>query len=188
MSAAQLHAAPRVLGKKLRPFTLGHQALLEAVGSSFAVGADHAPSNFEEEYSDLLISVYICSLDFQAALVALSYKWILKGHLWWWSKRVGDFDLFEESAKFVEYLAEHTKEPRYWIDDTHQTEESGVPWLQFLKLKNQEILGVNERECMDMPYRAALDTWLTHLANNGAIRFWTKYDYNLVELAKKGGS
>jgi hypothetical protein len=184
MRAAEINAAPRVLGKKLRPFTLGHQALLEAVGSSFAVGAEHKPKTFEEDYYDLLISVYVCSLDFRAALVAFSFPWLIKGHIWWWKVRVGHFDLFEESAKFQAYINESTEQPRYWIDDNHSAPESGIPWLQFLKQKNQELLGIKDDECMDLPYKAALDTWLTHLASAGAIQIWTERDYALVDAAK----
>jgi hypothetical protein len=185
MSAAHINAAPRVVGKKLRPFTLGHQALLEAMGSPLAVGATHSPQSFEEEYFDLLISVYICSLDFRAALVSVSFPWIMRAHVWLWSKRVGHFDLNEESAKFADYIKESTQEPRFWIDDKHASDsESGVPWLQFLKQKNMELLGLKESECLELPYKAALDTWLTHLANSGAIRFWTERDYRLVALAQ----
>lgn len=187
MSAAEIKAAPVVLGKKLKPFTLGHQALLEAVGSSYAAGPKIQHESLEEEYNNLLLAAFICSLDFRSALVAFAHPWLISAHNWYWRWKLGHFDIFEEAAKFKKYLTDNTCEPNYWINEEHESGESGIPWLQFLKAKNQEVLGISERECMDLPYKAALDNWLTKLAAHGAIKFWTAEDRELIRLSKGGG-
>ena len=184
MSAAVIKAAPVVLGKKLQPFTLGHQMVLEALESSYAVGSEK-PRSPEE---DLLISVFVCSLDYKAALVAFSNRWIIRLHNWIWSKRTKKYNLLHEEGVFSAYLNESCVEPFYDITSKEGGTESAVPWLTFLRNKNQEITGMNKDECLSLTYRDAIDTWLAHLDEKGSIRLWNDLDYQMADYAKKKGA
>ena len=182
MSAAYLQAAiPQpftVLGRKLKPFTLGHQLLLEYFGSGFALGSDESPT-----YEDLLISVFLCSYSYEDALKKLESRWlVLQLKLWSWF--CGNFDVGEAIEFFQRYIGAHTKEPDFWVTQKSGPSHSGIPFIQFLKVKLEQELGYTEQQALDTPYQIAVWNYLTFLEHKGVIRFFNSEDFDLLEASQ----
>lgn len=172
MNAAYLQAAVpepfRILGKRLKPFSLGHKILLQRFGSNFAEGSQETPG-----YADLILSVFICSLTYSQALAALSSCWLmLRLKLWgmFWRR----FDVGEKILLFHRYVTEQTNEPEYWVIKPGEETDSGIPWTQFLKVRMRQDFGESESGALDTPYQIALLNFLTHLEGKGIIRVLTE--------------
>lgn len=171
----------RVLGRKLQPFTLGHQILLERFDSSFSIGAEKAPT-----FEDLIFSVYICSYSYPVALRKVTQNTLfacfairLEMKLWSW--RCGKFDVIEAMMFFREYVNAHSKEPAFWVEQKRGSASSGIPFIQFLKVKLEQELGYTEAEALCTPYQIAVWNYLTHLEGKGVIRFVSPEDQAAIE-------
>lgn len=182
MSAAYHDAAIpepfRVLGLSLKPFTLGHQLLLERFESSFALGSTKEPT-----YEDLILSVFLCSFTWERAVKVLSSRFLkLRLKLWGWF--CGSFDVAEAMDFFARYLGAHSKQPDYWVEQKSGPSNSGVPFIQFLKVKLEQDLGYTEAEALGTPYQIAIWNYLTFLESKGVIKFVSQADLDLIALAK----
>ena len=73
MNAAFLTAAiPEpftILGRNLKPFSLGHELLFQRFGVNFSVESKDAP-----RYEDLILGVLLCSQEFDQALLSLQSR------------------------------------------------------------------------------------------------------------------
>ena len=183
MHAAFLEAAApepfRVLGRNLKPFTIGHQLLLERFESGYAVGSTVSPS-----WDDFIFSVWTCSQSYADVLKALASRVTLV-RVYLWSKRCGKFDVREAQQFFNQYLEANTSEPMYFYDDTKAGDALGIPWGLYLKQMVQEKLHLNEAEAVNYPYRQASLLYLRQLAERGMIKFGTDHDIALQEAAQR---
>jgi len=165
----------RVLGKRLKPFCLGHQLLLERFGCSFASGGPHG-------FADLILGVFICSQTYEQALESLNSRWVLlRVKLWglFWRR----FDYIEKIKLFDLYVSEAKQQPQFWIE--REGRESNIPFNQFLKSKLMQELGMGESEALNTPYQSAIWNFCTWLESEGAIRLFSERDIALIEAAKR---
>lgn len=105
--------APRVVGVKLRPFSLGHSLLLDAVGSPFVRGG--LPTD-----ADFAMVLMLCSVSFDKGR-----EWVSKGRVplrfrmvaFWLavaSRAYGD----RQYTKLTEYLENYSTTPERWSPDS----------------------------------------------------------------------
>jgi hypothetical protein len=171
---------PLVLGRKLKPYTLGHDLLLHAVDSGFAIGAKNDPS-----YSDLITSVYLCSFYYDEAINQLCSKRLtLRLSLWGWSRR--GYDLQEEVKGFVKYIKAFTDAPDYWIENVQEAKGNArqdTPFSQTLKIFLMREFHVPEDVALNTPFHEAQLNYLSHLEMNGRIRFVTEEDKAAIAAA-----
>lgn len=181
----------KVLGKNLKPYTLGHDILLGLFESGFCRGKKFAASEstgtaidpFLGPFEDLMISVWICSFDTYAEAICHLQKKLRKKHLKKWAKKCGRFDLGEAYIHFFKYIAAHTEEPAYWVEDHGRGAPSNQPFAQFLKVMLMREFGMKEHEALDTPYAQAYWNYLTILENGGRIRFMSQADEAAVKAA-----
>lgn len=168
----------RVLGQTLRPLSIGHTILLKYFGSNFALDAEKPPG-----YSDLILSVFICSRTFEQSLVHLQSRLLpIKLKLWSWS--CGKFDIPEAMKFFRDYVEHYSTIPQYWIEKDGTSRKAGTPFIYSLKVSLQTELGYSPSEAMNAPLSEAIREYLAHLENKGAIRLFTDQDYRMVEASK----
>jgi hypothetical protein len=176
-------AAPepfRVLGRNLKPYTIGHQLLLERFESGYAVGSTVTPT-----WDDFLFSVWICSQSYAEVLRALNARFTFV-RVALWSRRCGKFDVPEAQEFFRRYMHANTSEPLYFKEDgPHNCSEIAMPWGLFLKQYTQERLHLRESEVVDYPYIDANLLYLRHLAERGALKLATKTDLQLIAAVKR---
>lgn len=131
-----------MLGRKLRPFSLAHRLVLEALDSplvsestAFAMG-------------DLLLAARVCSMP-NPFRPLLKPTWMERVRFW-----RGTFDpsyFRSESQKFVDYLDDHSSAPKFWnrLDQTFA--RTSVPWLLDLAAGILRRTSFSEREVWLMP-------------------------------------
>ena len=169
MSASYIKAAipePHViLGRKLRPFCIGHYLILSRFDCAYV---SETSANASRE--DLIFAVLVCSMrpkDFMAFVEDDGAEKAVKD----WGKKVGVFDFKEKSDAFQNYLAEHSQMPAFWIEQDGQ--RSGAHWTQSVLLCLTSQLGYTREEAEEMPLTQAFHDYLKHAENNGAVRLMT---------------
>lgn len=193
----------RVLGLKLKPFSLGHYFILHRHGCAFV---SDEPATATRE--DLVFAVLVCSMtakEFESWWSSPLLKWpakirsvlslifgkaslnetlaALKGDgvardLIQWGRKCGIFDVCEKASLFAEYLKEHTESPKYWKE--REEEASGSHWAHnvFVTLVG---LGFPQEAVWDMSLREALAHFYKHAENCGAVRLMTDQEIKEVE-------
>jgi hypothetical protein len=168
-----------VLGKKLKPFTLGHDILLGVFESGFCRDVKTAPT-----CEDLLISTWICSFQNYQAVWEQLQNPALGKVLRKWGKSCGYFDVGEAFIAFSKYIHSHTLEPNYWVEDSGRGgRASDMPFSQFLKVTLMREFGMKEQEALDTPFAQAHWNYLTFLESNGGIRFMADADADAIKMA-----
>lgn len=180
MSASYIKAAlPEpftILGRKLRPFCIGHYKILARFDCAFVSETETQASR-----EDLIFAVLVCSMrppeflafieqpDFDEQLVA-------------WGKAVGLFDLEEKVSLFQKYIKEHSAMPPFW------EEESGKPggghWTQSVFLTLTSELGYTAEQADEIPLTLALHDFIKHAERNGAVRLMTTEEIAFIEAEK----
>src|SRR6478736_4938936 len=155
----------RILGLRLRPFSLGHFLLLQRFGCGFL-----SPNPDDAKREDLLLGVLICSMRHKEFLEFLEQKDFAQ-QIEKWGKDNGLFDLPEKSALFSAYLKASLTEPNY-ISIQPSGEENG-DWGQSLKMTLMTRLNHSESEALDMPLSQALEDYFKLAASEGLIRLIT---------------
>lgn len=161
----------RVLGRKLRPLTLAHLWILEAVGSPYAYNQPPA-------YTDMVYAVFV--LSFPAWLS----RWFLMHHkaqqavFWLWGKLHRGFDVEGDLAAFGAYWKAYTDKPNRYDSKTHGRASClpssvNVAWA---------IMGkVGERRAWSMPLPLAITYFTAETECNGA-EYVTERDKYLAQL------
>lgn len=149
----------RILGRRLRPFSLGHYLLLQRFGVN-----TESPDR-----SDLIVGVLICSMRHEEFLAFLEQNDFLE-ELRKWGKKIGLFDLAEKSALFNRYLNNSLREPDYI--PLQPGDDSG-DWAQNLKMTLTTRLGYSEAEALDLPLSKALADYYKLAEGEGLIRLIT---------------
>lgn len=178
----------RILGLKLRPFSLGHLLLLNRVESAFVTG--QRPS-----YGDLALSVFICSQKYEDGIEALDSddlqpfmrKWQRKlcgecGILYWIGLRKSKpIDLPEKCKAFSEYLKDGCAHPDFcWSDEN--TKSIAAPIEQIVRVKLLASTNLTETEIMNRPWALSLWDYLTLKVFEGQIDF---VDSDEIDEAQK---
>ena len=157
----------RVLGQRLRPFTLGHAMALEAYGVENP-----------QSQPDLCLAVLICALpagEFSRRWGSFWFMWQVR--LWLWvlgrkieklTKASPESALAMLGAQFVEfeaYVKHYAQAPEYRLrsesDDGEGT--NGAPFIQHVRVYLMEKLGYSADEVLKLPYGDALLDYYTSL-------------------------
>ncbi len=172
---------PVVMGVRLRPFSLGHSVLLEAVESPYMSDAQSVDSG------DLALAVWICSHTYEDASAALNSDdpRIKKAFMRWgkrWSRR-GVF--LDELDTFTAYLNYYADAPTRWESD--DSNELRVPW-QWAML-NTLCGGVADpalhSRVLNMPLNSAICQACAIGAANGDESLMSEYEERAIsELAE----
>lgn len=147
-----------VLGRRLKPYSLGHQILLERVRSPILAGSAFT-------FGDLLVAVSICSRDFNGAV-----KWLEDGgtaSLKWWGFKVwlgihlGTANLARALQTFRTYLRNGSLCPTPLYDTNARVKRLEVP-LAALALQSLVKGGFSLSDAYNVNYGLAL--WLYCIA------------------------
>lgn len=194
-----------VLGLTLKPFSLGHYYNLTRHGCAF-VSEKHEQATVD----DLIFACLVCSMtfdEFNAWLnmppltVAARVREVLKSRSWRevvvslsgskpmldvvrWGRKFGVFSVAEKAELFCRYLAEHSKQPRIWIEK--ESDGSGSHWAHniFVTLTGQ--LGFTREQALNIPLREALLHFYKHAENMGIVRLMTDEEIELIEASERG--
>lgn len=174
----------RILGLELKPLSLGHVHLLEAIESPFLFGG-------QQDLEDLVAGVFICSRGWKSNLWHLKHRRLHALYEWVWQKAVGNFDVWDKKILFSEYLAEAYERPIYRInvgENDPQPADSGAPLSATIRVALMADLGFAESELWDRPWAKCVMDWMTLKATRGEISFpgITKQDVAAAkDLAEK---
>lgn len=132
----------RVLERELKPFSLAHRLVLEAIGSPLVAGG--APFTM----ADLLVAVRICSAaDPFAPLPAPT--WLDRVRFWRGSFAPAWFR--RQSEAFVAYMDDHASLPRFWQRSGEFTAKESVPWTLEIASALLRHTSLSERAVWMMP-------------------------------------
>ena len=179
MSASYIKAAipepHTILGRKLRPFCVGHYKILSRFDCAYV-----SEKSAQASREDLIFAVLVCSMrpkEFLEFIEQADFEKQLKG----WGKKVGLFDLKEKSDAFQKYLDEHSKMPAVWFEQ--EASSSGAHWTQSVLLCLTSELGYTREEAEEIPLSQAFHDYLKHAEINGAVKFMT--DEEIVATQNK---
>ena len=159
---------PAVFGLRLRPFSLGHSFLLEAIENPVAMGEPYAPQ-------DAAVFAKVCSMSWADALAFLN-DWEAKGkEMRRMGKACARADMQAECAKIDDYLRESMDcIPPRWDKDGAKSECKIPIQLAFFHILKggQAITPQVESAIWDMPFGRA--------AVYAAAAGWAKGDDSLM--------
>lgn len=190
----------RVLGLKLRPFSLGHYFILTRHGCAFVADSVHAASR-----KDLILACLVCSMTYEQWLefstpdpltfwqktkavifgsfpekrAALANKAIELTVLKW-GRTIGIFDLKSKAELFQQYLTANTISPKYWVL-RESKEESGGHWAHNILVTLTGELGFTHSEAVNMPLREAMVHFYKHAESLGIVRLMTPDEIKLAD-------
>ena len=169
---------PVILGRNLKPYTVGHDLILHALESGFAIGTENAPT-----FDDLIVSTYLCSFHFDEAKGRVLDGELMRKELEEWGREVGEFDACEPTSQLIAYIKAYTDAPEFWIEDKPTTKRCGAPLSQILKVSMMRDFHMTEHAALHMPFNEAQTNYLTHLEMNGRLRFADDDDHAAVAAA-----
>ena len=149
----------RCLGRRLKPFSVGHQIILQRFESAFVCGA--TPT-----FEDLIFGIAICSRSYPGALrfldSPLSSIWLR----WWgfkiWIAVLGGLNLAKSGAVFAAYVQSGSTYPCVKFKESKNIHEIRVPLVATVKTFLIRC-GHSEAEALAKPYGLAL--WEYSIAN-----------------------
>lgn len=165
----------RILGLRLRPFSLGHWLLMQRFDCAF-IGAEKAAPEASAGRNDLLLGVLICSMRHDEFLRFIEQKNFLR-QIRKWGKRVGFIEMKEKAELFKQYLESSLHEPAY-VELKPGGDGSG-DWAQNLKITLMTRLGYSETEALDMPLSKALADYFKLAESDGILRLLTPQDLEM---------
>lgn len=167
MDAAYLKAAHpepfTILGKKLRPFCLGHEILFQRFGNRFSIESKEAP-----QMEDCLTGVFICSQPYQKENSLDGFKIPLRARLT--AKFFGMSYLETAFDLFSNYIAAHTEIPDFYSKGDDAPAEVGTPTIQAVKVSLMANLGLSEEEALNTPLSLAYWNCLAWSEAQGGIQ------------------
>jgi len=101
----------RVLGKRLKPFSLWHALLLEAIGSPIWLGKGSLT------IPDLLAAVAVCSNEWPVFNLKAGFMTVLR------SSCISSNRLQVEGKKLVAYFNDYNAVPMLWTDDKKESKD-----------------------------------------------------------------
>jgi hypothetical protein len=198
-----------VLGRRLRPLSLGHYIWLQRLDCAFVRDESGVATR-----DDVVLMSLVCSMGFKEfsefldsaeSLSFWRYPWAYISYVlgltpkrvlgydtaryavYQWAKKVGNFDLGEKVDLLLRYIKESTEMPRVWFDK--EPKETGGDWAQnvVLTLTNS---GFTRDEALEMPFREAMIHFFRKAEHLGAISFMTEEEIAQTEpdLGAEGNS
>jgi hypothetical protein len=159
-----------VLGVRLRPYSLGHDLLLERLGSPFYTLAS------VPDFTDLALAVNVCAREFHAA-----DEWLnspgLPAEMKAFAKSIvrdckSKLDVPAKVDAFVEYVAAGKRVPEFRWQESEHTEVIALesPTVQVVKVALMARLGYTEAEALNCPYGLAWWNYVTLFEVEGRMR------------------
>lgn len=168
----------KVLGRSLKPFSIGHEILLQAGGNAFARTSDSKP-----EFPDLVSAVRICRQDYNSAIKDVLYKPRRLSFRWWLKAlKFIPFDFELEKLKFRAYVEYYRSGPEFTRKADIQRSVSGSPFEYVLKVFLFTEMRFTPEQALNYPYCTAVSDYLTSLEMKGAIHIVD----SLEELEREG--
>ena len=205
--AAKLPVPYRILGLRLRPFSLGHYIHLRRQGCAFV-----SDSVTNATPTDLVMACLVCSMSFEEfeTLIfseRLSFKeklasffralFLIESPMEFiaavkssplqykvlkWSRKIGHFDFQKKAQLFEKYLSEGTVRPKYWVEK-ESPHESGAHWSQTVFITLTGNLGFSQTEALNMGLREALLHFFKSSEELGSVRLMTESEIEETEAA-----
>ncbi len=171
LSRAALPASARCLGRKLRPYSIGHELWLLRQSNSVLRGSP----------DDLTAAVLICSLSWDELQNRDSRRWLaLDLALWGWCIRKMKMDRAKELQKFLSYRDEGllefqiSKKPR--SDSAPSLRLPGSPFILRLQQWLMSHLRKTEAEAWDYPVGLAKMRWACHWEQEGGLDVYNAHE------------
>jgi hypothetical protein len=166
MDAAYLRAAMpepfTILGRKLRPFCLGHEILFQRFGNKFSLESKETPTVY-----DLLTGVFICSQPFgnDVSLDDFYIPWRVR----WLARKNTIATAFN---RFAEYIAAHSEIPEFSTEEAEQAggKPYGTPTIQAVKVSLMSNLGLSEMDALNTQFSLAFWNHLAWAETQGSLR------------------
>lgn len=181
MDAAYLKAAVpepfTVLGKKLKPFCLGHELIFQRFGNKFSVESAESASLF-----DLLTSVHICSQPYSKDVSLDEFSIPFRVKLY--ARLFGQKYITRAANLFAAYIESHTRIPDFYIKGKPSAESIGTPTLQSVKVSLMANLGLSEMEALNTPFSLAFWNHLSWLEAQGTIQIIDDAERARIATAK----
>lgn len=114
-------ACPRVIGRTLLPFQVGHAAALDALGSPYICGG--VPT-----FEDAVVAVWVCSRP-SSSIVGADLDVVARECVRWGRahRRMTDADKAQTVEAIARYVAQHALAPERW-DRPGARKPLRVPW------------------------------------------------------------
>lgn len=180
MDAAYLKAAHprpfRIFGKKLMPFSLGHELLFQKFGNKFSIESKEDPS-----IHDLMTGVFLCSRPYSPDVSLEDFKIPFAARFWGWI--LGRAYINRAYSAFAEYIAEHTEIPEFYAKDSPK-QNTGTPTIHAVKISLEEHLHRPTMEAWNTSFSLAFWDHLAWLESQGAIQIVDEADRKRQAHAK----
>lgn len=166
---------PRCLGLRLKPYSLGHDLLLSALGNGFLEGSPN--------FNDLFIGVFICAQDWREWERWEDSRW-LSLTLRIWRLFIRAKEIPSAFATFDAYLRSGRDCPdiNIPISKSSQAGTFGTPWQQRLKIFLVSKLGLTEEEAMSRPLALSNWDWSCYGEMDGTLELFSEKDEALFEF------
>lgn len=166
----------RVIGTRLKPFSLGHLLLLQRLGNAFVT------AGVPFTVGDLLTGIIVCSRDYSDAIKALdsaAASW--HARVLGWRVRLSGVSLVECVAAFRKYIEDGSKSPSY-VPPKQNGKRIAAPLPMLVKVYLQRHLNYTPEQALNVPWCAALHEYAISLAIDDRLELVDE-DY-VTELAQ----
>lgn len=167
----------RVLGQRLKPYSLGHAFILNRLGSPFAVDfGKRVPS-----LGDLYFAIWVCRRKYADAIIGLQNASFVKDVKW--LKLLSRFKNTDVAkVLFTKYIVLSAQVPDIWRSSEKDARTLTMPHLLYLKFIMTSKYGYSVKEVMDIPYGEALWSSLAYSESKGGCTFLTDEQHNIREM------
>lgn len=171
-------------GVVLKAHTLGQAALLQRLGSPFAM-AMHRPAQVVPNLGDNLLAAFVCSRSAnQAKRQINSHRRFPPSYfrLWCWFKTRSRWPAAEADAlALYEYMSASWPRPEFWKRNQLKGLKRGIEALHSLILVQRKHCGLTLAEALDVPVAVAIHDFYGHNEEEGEITLWSEDDYYIAE-------
>lgn len=165
-----------ILGRKLKPYSVGHELILQRFKNGFAIDSEMPP-----DLDDLAFAIWICSQSHAEALASLHSRWTpFRFRMWGWSKKGKRLD--DKFHLMLEYMTQAMQRPEAWSKGDVSSKEPGTPWIQILIacLMRQ---GMSYKEALEAPYALALWFFYSEAERESRVELVTQHQRELWRAA-----
>lgn len=172
LARAVLPARPRICGRFLNPFSLGHYLYLVRENSPFVIGGKIQPG-------DVFEAVWICCNDWESLRTALdSYLYLFHLYFLRRAARKSNHDLnvealnnYFEEGKLVLPVSDNVRPDR-----VGGGREAGAPFILRLHHFLMTVYRMGYVQAWDLPLGEAIMRWQTHWEIEGGADIFNSYD------------
>lgn len=169
----------KIFGRRLSPFTLGHELFLQRFGSAYSTKQKAVPT-----IEELTLAAFFCFRPYDALVKQFNAETLIpRFKLWTRLLRFKKIDWQEKHAAFYVYLNHYRKTPEI-IKKSKGESITGAPWEQMLKVDLMKNLHQSEAAVLSTPYCLAVWNYLTFYEGEQAVQIVE--DGGTAELVQEG--